>query len=47
MHEQQALVLTTNGSASFDEVMALKEAVVNSVQQQFGVILDAEPQVFP
>lgn len=47
MHDQQALVLTTNGSASFDEVMALKEAVVNSVQQQFGVLLDAEPQVFP
>lgn len=47
MHDQQALVLTTNGKASFNEVMELKEAVVTSVQQLFGVTLEAEPQVFP
>lgn len=47
MHDQQALVLTTNGKASFQEVMQLKDAVATSVQQQFGVDLEAEPQVFP
>lgn len=47
MHDQQALVLTTNGKASFEELMQLKHAVVTSVQQQFGVTLEAEPQVFP
>src|SRR5690554_1787604 len=47
MHDQQALVLTTNGKASFEELMQLKHAVVTSVQQQFGVTLETEPQVFP
>ncbi len=47
MHDLQALVLTTNGKASYVEVMLLKNAVVTSVQQKFGVTLEAEPQVFP
>lgn len=46
MHDKQALVLTTNGKASFAEVMALRDAVVAKVQEQFGVILEAEPQIF-
>ena len=46
MHEAQALVLTTNGQASFADVMALRDAVIDAVQQRFGVTLEAEPQVF-
>lgn len=47
MHDQQALVLTSNGQASYAEVMQLKSAIIESVQQQFDVTLEAEPQVFP
>lgn len=47
MHDQQALVLTSNGKASFNEVMQLKDAVSASVKDQYGVVLDTEPQVFP
>lgn len=46
MHDQQALVLTTNGQATYADVAALRDAVVASVQQQFGVLLEPEPQVF-
>lgn len=46
MHDKQALVLTTNGKASFAEVMALKESVIAAVEQTFGVRLEAEPQLF-
>ena len=46
MHDQQALVLTTDGSATFNHVAALRDAVVASVQKTFGVTLEPEPQVF-
>lgn len=46
MHAKQALVLTSNGAASFAEVMALKESVTTAVEQKFGVRLEAEPQLF-
>lgn len=46
MHEAQALVLTTNGQASFAEVIRLRDAVVHAVQQRFAVTLEAEPQIF-
>lgn len=46
MHDKQALVLTTNGKASFAEVVALYEAVMSEVKQRFGVELEPEPQVF-
>lgn len=46
MHDKQALVLTTNGKASFADVMALKESVITAVEQKFGVRLEAEPQLF-
>ncbi|MEN9465283.1 MAG: hypothetical protein RL217_1464 [Pseudomonadota bacterium] len=46
MHDKQALVLTSNGQASFAEVVALRDKVVAKVQEQFGVVLEAEPQIF-
>lgn len=46
MHDQQALVLTTNGQASFDEIMQFKDLVVAKVQALFAIRLEAEPQVF-
>ena len=46
MHDQQALVLTTNGKATYADVAALRDAVAASVQQQFGVLLEPEPQEF-
>lgn len=45
MHSQQALVLTSNGKASLNEVLSLKQAVQQAVQQQFGVELEAEPRL--
>lgn len=46
MHDKQALVLTSNGQATFDEVMQLKERIVATVEEKFGVHLEAEPQAF-
>ncbi|MFY9179793.1 MAG: UDP-N-acetylmuramate dehydrogenase [Venatoribacter sp.] len=45
MHSQQALVLTSNGKASLNDVLALKQAVQQAVLQQFGVELEAEPRL--
>ena len=46
MHEAQALVLTTNGQASLEDVMALKNKIIKAVEKQFGVTLEPEPQLF-
>ena len=46
MHDQQALVLTTNGAAAYADIVQLRDAVVDSVNQQFGVQLEPEPQPF-
>lgn len=46
MHDQQALVLTTNGAANYTDVEHLRDAVVASVNEQFGVQLEPEPQPF-
>ncbi len=46
MHDLQALVLTTNSNATYADVAALRDAVITSVQQKFGVLLEPEPQVF-
>lgn len=46
MHSEQALVLVTNGFATYADVTALKDAVVTDVFTRFGVRLEAEPQPF-
>lgn len=47
MHEKQALVLTTNGQASYQEVVDLKDKIITNIKERFGVTLEPEPQVFP
>ncbi|MBE0483730.1 MAG: UDP-N-acetylmuramate dehydrogenase [Bacterioplanes sp.] len=46
MHDQQALVLTTDGNASLADVEALQVAVQGAVMSQFSVTLEPEPQYF-
>lgn len=46
MHRDQALVLVTDGSASYADVLQLQQAVVADVLQRFGVRLEPEPQPF-
>jgi UDP-N-acetylmuramate dehydrogenase len=45
-HEKQALVLTTDGSASLADVLAYQQKLVAEVKQQFGVDLEPEPSMF-
>lgn len=47
VHEQQALVLTNPGKSSGTVVLALAEQIKQSVLEQFGVILEMEPRVYP
>ncbi|WP_430462406.1 UDP-N-acetylmuramate dehydrogenase [Thalassolituus sp. LLYu03] len=46
MHTEQALVLVTNGQASYGDVTALKDAVIRDVAERFAVVLEPEPQPF-
>lgn len=46
MHDQQALVLTTNGQADYADIAALCDAVKADVKQKFQVELEPEPQPF-
>lgn len=46
MHDQQALVLTTDGNARLADVDALQRAVKHAVAEQFAVTLEPEPQYF-
>src|SRR5690554_6986285 len=45
MHKKQALVLTTNGQASYQEVVDLKDKIITNIKERFGVTLEPEPQV--
>lgn len=47
MHQHQALVLVNHGGATAREVQALAEQVRQTVHQQFGVLLEQEPQNLP
>ena len=46
MHDQQALVLTTNGSATYQDIKNLCEHVIADIKKQFNVELEPEPQAF-
>jgi len=45
VHERQALVLINRGGADGRQVLALADAIRTSVQERFGVELEAEPVV--
>ena len=47
VHEQQALVLTNPLRSSGQAVLALAELIKKSVFEQFGVILEMEPRIYP
>jgi UDP-N-acetylmuramate dehydrogenase len=38
----QPLVLVNNGNASADEIIALEKAIINSVEEKFGLTLHPE-----
>lgn len=46
MHDQQALVLTTNGAATYADIVALCACVIADVKEKFQVELEPEPQPF-
>lgn len=44
LHDNNALVLTSSGQATFQELLALKELIIDKVQSKFGIALEQEPQ---
>lgn len=47
VHEQQALVLTNPRKSSGEAVLALADLIKQSVFEQFGVMLEMEPRIYP
>lgn len=47
VHEQQALVLTNPRKSSGQAVLVLADLIKQSVFEQFGVMLEMEPRVYP
>ena len=44
LHKKNALVLVKTGNASFEDLLALKEMIIERVQSKFGITLEQEPE---
>ena len=47
IHHRQALVMVNCGQATGEQLLAVAQQVVNSVQEKFGITLQMEPRVLP
>jgi UDP-N-acetylmuramate dehydrogenase len=47
VYEKQSLVLVNHGAARADEIVALAQAIIWDVEQQFGILLEPEVQWVP
>lgn len=45
IYKQNALVITTNGKASYKELQSVVNEIVERVRENFGVVLEQEPRV--
>lgn len=45
VHQDNALVLTNNGGATFSDLLSAKEEIVGKVKEMFGIELEMEPNV--
>lgn len=45
VHDKNALVLTNGGDATFDDLLAAKEAIQKKVKEMFGIELEVEPNI--
>jgi len=47
VYDKQALVLVNRGDASGEDILNLADAIQQDVKQQFGVVLEIEPRIYP
>ncbi|GIU26976.1 UDP-N-acetylmuramate dehydrogenase [Shewanella sp. MBTL60-007] len=45
VHDKQALVLVNTGGATSEDILILAESIVEKIEQQFGIRLEAEPRM--
>ena len=45
VHQDNALVLTNNGEATFSDLLSAKEEIIGKVKEMFGIELEMEPNV--
>lgn len=45
VHDDNALVLTNNGGASFSDLLLAKEEIIGKVKEMFGIELEMEPNI--